>query len=80
MDPYALILPLIRTLDPDRAHRLTVDVVNTGRDAFAPFTIFDNDVMVGARLALNDQDERRHHDPAGAAPIGKAEPVTIDWS
>jgi hypothetical protein len=28
-----------------------------GRDAFAPFTIFNNDVMVGARLALNDQDD-----------------------
>lgn len=28
-----------------------------GRDDFAPFTIFDNDLMVGARLALNDQDD-----------------------
>ena len=28
-----------------------------GRDAFAPFTIFNNDVMVGARLALNDTDD-----------------------
>lgn len=28
-----------------------------GRDNFAPFTIFNNDVMVGARLALNDQDD-----------------------
>ncbi|MFM9863255.1 MAG: hypothetical protein ACKVRO_06580 [Micropepsaceae bacterium] len=28
-----------------------------GRDAFAPFTIFNNDVMVGARLAFNDQDD-----------------------
>ena len=28
-----------------------------GRDAFAPFTIFDNDLMMGARLALNDSDD-----------------------
>jgi hypothetical protein len=28
-----------------------------GRDAVAPFTIFDDDVMVGARLALNDTDD-----------------------
>jgi hypothetical protein len=28
-----------------------------GRDQTAPFTIFDNDLMVGARLALNDVDD-----------------------
>jgi len=28
-----------------------------GRDATAPFTVFNNDVMVGARLALNDTDD-----------------------
>jgi len=28
-----------------------------GRDASAPFTVFDDDVMVGARLALNDIDD-----------------------
>jgi hypothetical protein len=28
-----------------------------GRANFAPFTIFNNDVMVGGRLALNDQDD-----------------------
>ena len=28
-----------------------------GRDSYAPFTIFDNDLMVGARLAFNDEDD-----------------------
>ncbi len=28
-----------------------------GRDGFAPFTIFDNDLMMGARLGLNDIDD-----------------------
>ena len=28
-----------------------------GRDAFAPFTIFNNDLMMGARLAFNDEDD-----------------------
>jgi hypothetical protein len=28
-----------------------------GRDSFAPSTIFDNDLMMGARLALNDTDD-----------------------
>lgn len=28
-----------------------------GRDEFAPFSIYDSDVMVGARLALNDEDD-----------------------
>jgi len=30
MDPYALILPLIRTLEPERAHRLTVRALAMG--------------------------------------------------
>ena len=30
MDPYALILPLIRTLGPERAHRLTVQALAMG--------------------------------------------------
>lgn len=36
---------------------LIAEYHHDGRDAFAPFTIFDNDVMVGVRLALNDQDD-----------------------
>ena len=28
-----------------------------GRDEFAPFSIYNNDVMVGGRLALNDQED-----------------------
>jgi hypothetical protein len=36
---------------------LIAEYHHDGRDDFAPFTIFNNDVMVGARLALNDQDD-----------------------
>lgn len=36
---------------------LIAEYHHDGRDGFAPFTIFNNDVMVGARLALNDQDD-----------------------
>ncbi|MEQ1864786.1 MAG: hypothetical protein ABL996_09045 [Micropepsaceae bacterium] len=36
---------------------LIAEYHHDGRDAVAPFTIFDNDVMVGARLALNDTDD-----------------------
>ncbi|MBP6011815.1 MAG: hypothetical protein KBA31_06265 [Alphaproteobacteria bacterium] len=36
---------------------LIAEYHHDGRDDFAPFSIFDDDVMVGARLALNDQDD-----------------------
>jgi hypothetical protein len=36
---------------------LIAEYHHDGRDAVAPFTIFDNDVMAGARLALNDIDD-----------------------
>jgi len=36
---------------------LIAEYHHDGRDAVAPFTIFDDDVMVGARLALNDIDD-----------------------
>ncbi len=36
---------------------LIAEYHHDGRDNFAPFTIFNNDVMVGGRLALNDQDD-----------------------
>jgi hypothetical protein len=36
---------------------LIAEYHHDGRDTTAPFTIFNNDVMVGARLALNDQDD-----------------------
>lgn len=36
---------------------LIAEYHHDGRGNFAPFTIFNNDVMVGGRLALNDQDD-----------------------
>ncbi len=36
---------------------LIAEYHHDGRDDFAPRTIFNNDVMVGARLAFNDQDD-----------------------
>jgi hypothetical protein len=34
-----------------------LEVLWDGRDSKAPTTIFDNDICVGARLALNDIDD-----------------------
>ncbi len=36
---------------------LIAEYHHDGRDNTAPVTVFDNDVMVGTRLALNDQDD-----------------------
>ncbi len=36
---------------------LIAEYHHDGRDSTAPFTVFNNDVMAGTRLALNDQDD-----------------------
>lgn len=48
---------LYQIFETDADLGLISEYHNDGRDAFAPFTIFDNDLMLGARLALNDIDD-----------------------